>query len=91
MVSLVQNENVQTENADDLMGEPSFAQLAMEIAAPFPRYGPIASFDFIGDHGDDEDEPVEVLGDNDSSEDGEVVPPTQSQPWSSQSQFQSQF
>ena len=59
----------------------------MEIAAPFTQNGPIAGFDFIVDHKDVEDEWVEVLGDNDSNEDGETMPTTQSQPWSSQSQF----
>ena len=87
MASPMQNENVWTENTNDLMGEPSFAQLAMEIAAPFPLDGPIVGFDFIVDHGDDEDEAVEAPGDSNNGEDGEAVLATQSQPWSNQSQF----
>ena len=67
------------------MGEPSFGQLAMEIAAPLLQDGLITGFDFIIDHGDDEYKPVEVPSNNDSSEDGEAVPTIQSQQWSSQS------
>ena len=62
------------------MGEPSFSQLAMEIAAPFHRDGPIAGFDFLVDHGDDKDEPVDIPDDSDIGEDREAVPATQSQP-----------
>ena len=61
----------------------------MEIVAPLSRHGPIVGFDFIVDNEDDEDKPVEVPDDSISSEDREAVPMTQSQPWSSQSQFRS--
>ena len=66
------------EDADDLMGELNFAQLVMEITAPLSQHGPIAGYDFIVDNGDDEDEPDEVSGDSNSSEDGEAVPATHS-------------
>ena len=89
MASPVENENIRTESVDDLMGEPSFAQLAIEIAALFPQDGPIMGFDFLIDHEDDKDEPVEVPGDSDSGEDGEAVLATQSQPWNSQSHYSS--
>ena len=88
--SPVQNQNVHTENADDLTDEPSFAQLAMEIAAPLSQHGPIAGYDFIVDNGDEEDEPDEVPDDSDSGEDGEAVPATRSQSqFGSHSQSQS--
>ena len=70
VVSPVQNKNVRTKNADNLIGESSFAQLAIEIVAPFSRDNLIAGFDFIVDHGDDKDESIEVSGDNNRGEDG---------------------
>ena len=60
--------------------EPSFAQLAIKIGASLSWHGPIASYDFIVDNGDDEDEPNEVPGDSDSDEDGEAVSATRNLP-----------
>ena len=91
MESPVQNENIQEENADDLMGGPSFHQLAMQIAQPLSRVGPISGGDFSVDYGDDEEEPVEIPFDSDSGSDGVAAEPiTESQPYRTQSQFQSQ-
>ena len=50
------------------MGGLNFTQLAMQIAEPFLWDGPIAGYDFIIDHKDDEQESVEVPFDSDSSE-----------------------
>ena len=55
MASHVQNENTYNENADDLMGAPSFHQLTMQIAEPLPWVGPIAGYDFIVDDGYNEE------------------------------------
>ena len=74
MASPVQNENVQNENADDLMGDPSFHQLAMQIVKLLSRVGPNTSYDFTIDDGDDKEEPIEVPFDSDSGED-EVAKP----------------
>ena len=91
MESPVQNENIQEENADDLMDGPSFHQLAMQIAQPLSRVGPISGGDFSVDYGDDEEEPVEIPFDSDSGSDGVAAEPiTESQPYRTQSQFQSQ-
>ena len=76
----MQNENVQGENVDDLIGGPSFHQLALQIAESFSRVGPISGYDFSVDDGDDEEEPVEVLFDSDSGSDGVAEPIAQSQP-----------
>ena len=88
VASPVHNEDVQTENTDDMMGSPSFAHLAMQIAEPLPRDGPIAGFDFIVDHEDNEDESLEVPFDSNSGEgsDGDAESVTQSQPLRTQSQ-----
>ena len=74
----VQNENVQAENVDDLMGGPSFHQLAMQIAELLSQVSPISGYDFSVNGGDDEEEPVEVLFDSDNGSDGVAEPITQS-------------
>ena len=86
------NKNVWTKNVEDLIGGPSFRQLATHIVEPFLQDGPIAGYDFIIDHGDDEEEPAEVPFDSGSDEgsDGVAEPVTQSQPSMTQSQFQFQ-
>ena len=80
MASPMQNESVQNENTDNLMGGPSFYQLAMQIMEPLSQVGPITGYNFIVDDKDDEEEPVEVPFDSDNGSDGVTKPNTQSQP-----------
>ena len=42
VASPMPNKNIQTKNTNDFMGDPSFAQLAMQIGEPFLQYGLIA-------------------------------------------------
>ena len=67
MASHMQNENVHNENADDLISDPSFQQLVMQITELLPWDGPIADNDFIVNDRDDDEELVEIPFDNDSS------------------------
>ena len=88
--SPAQNENIQEENANDLMGGPSFHQLAMQIAQSLSRVGPTPGYDFSVDYGDDEEELAEIPFDSNSGSDGVAEPITKSQLCRTQSQFQSQ-
>ena len=77
-----QNEDVHRENAEDMGDDRSFRQLAMQIAEPLTRDGPIAGFESFVDCIDEEEEPIEVPADSDSGEgsDGEAAPITDNQP-----------
>ena len=76
----LQNEDVQSGNAEDMEDGRSFEQLAMQIEEPFMGDILIAGFESFVDHRDEEEEPLQVPFDSGSSDgsDGKVAPVTNS-------------